>query len=113
MAHSRCFSSRIAALAGKPAVTGLAQAQSYQLMLSARANETAGQDAYVVNYNSFGALVNSPSVALRSFSGIDISSAYIASGLSYVPAAPMPEPSVAVHVLRGLGGVAAGVRRRR
>jgi len=63
---------------------GAALADPYRLMLSSRSDAGVGNDLYVVSYDSYDDMINSPSFGgPGSFSGIDVSPDYIASGLTY------------------------------
>jgi hypothetical protein len=97
--------------------SGLTYDGQYRLMLSSREDQGAGKDVFVVTYDSFDDLLNSPAAAPGNFSGINVSSDYIASGLAYIPSfivpdvSDVPEPDSGLMVLVGLG-LLVSTRRR-
>ena len=93
--------------------SGLAYDGQYRLMLSGRSDEGAGRDVFVITYDSFDDLLNSPAGAPGSFSGINVSSDYVASGLAFQPLPAVPEPGSAVTLLAGLALLASTKARFR
>ncbi len=79
-----CRPWRLAALLLLAALTSLAQAGTYRLLLSSRADAGVGQDVYIASFPSFEDLINSPPSGLGgAFSGINVANTYIANGLAY------------------------------
>jgi len=91
--------------------TGLTYDGKYRLMLSSRTDFGAGNDVYLLTYDTFDDLINAPSFGGPGmFSGIDIAPDYMAMGLAYEAATPVPEPPAAALMLLALAGLAT-VRR--
>lgn len=55
----------------------------YRLMLSARTDQSAGQDIFFATYATYADLIASPQAVGGDFSGIDIGAGYVATGLAY------------------------------
>ena len=95
-------------------VAGLSYDGKYRLALASRTDRPAGQDLFVVTYDTFDDLINSPPGAGGAYSGIDVGNAYTVAGLAFeARTPPVPEPATGAMLSLGLAVAAWGARRRR